>query len=224
MGDTEGPRNRKERRAAARDGKKKGDILTAADVPLAQPDRSGPKGKTLFEIADEKRAEMAKKHPELFKNHAQDDELAERAARDFSDDPLGAFGEAILYSTTLTMLHFTLDVLVYNQYRQEIVWKDIFMKSGKVLPVLLVVVWLLHTETAMKLKTPRQLIFLATAIAAGCNMIYSGNREGYYAVMKRAPPIGTIWVWAVLELQLPYAVGSVVVVLGYLWWNGFTAF
>lgn len=231
MDDSPQPRNRKERRAAAREDAKKGKEGTHlnqkhAEIPMAQPDRSGPKGKTLYEIAAERQAQL---QAEGFYEKEEERLKKQKAAGygggdEFSDEPLGAFGEAVLYSVALTMLHFSLDVLVYNQYRQEIEWGEIWRRCGQVLPALFVVVYSMHVELAKRLGILRQLLFLGCAVTAGVYMVWSGNKKGYYAVMKRAPPIGTIWVWSVIEMDLPYALASLVAVIGYMWWNGFGAF
>ncbi|KAJ9656561.1 hypothetical protein H2201_008494 [Coniosporium apollinis] len=223
MADNNQPQNRKQRRAVAKDTMKKTPQLDQSDMDfkLKQPDRSGPKGKTLYELAEERRELLAKGQPFEKTEHpakAQDGDFM------FNDDPLGPGGEAILYASSLSMLHFTLDVLVYNQYRQEIIWSEIFRRVATVFPVLILVVYMLHSQTASRFPLLKQLLFFGTSVAAGCYMIFSGNTRGYFAVMKRAPPVGTLWVWSVIEMQLPYAVASVVAVLGYLWWNGFKAF
>jgi hypothetical protein len=39
--------------------------------------------------------------------------------------------------------------------------------------------------------------------------------------MKAAPPIGTLWIWSVVETSLPYAALNALAVLGFVWYNGF---
>ena len=68
----------------------------------------------------------------------------------------------------------------------------------------------------------RQALFLAASVAAGCRMIYVTNSAGYMAVMKQAPPLGCLWLWAVVELDLPWAALSLAVAGGFLWLGGFT--
>ena len=214
--------NRAQRRAAAR----KDD---AADIQMSQPDRSGPKGKTLMELAEERRELLSKGQPFSKQNSTTNTSQNAGKPEDdsvffFNSDPLGAVGEAILYSVTLCMLHFTLDVLVYNQYRQDIVWSEIVSRLGRMAPALFAIIYLLHTRTAMQFGVVRQLFFLAAGVAAGCHIVYAGNHFSYFAVMKRAPPIGTLWVWSVVEMQLPYAVLSLLAVAGYMWWEGLWMF
>ncbi|QGA18163.1 hypothetical protein EYB26_005844 [Talaromyces marneffei] len=49
------------------------------------------------------------------------------------------------------------------------------------------------------------LFFLPLAIVLGGSLVQTTNQAGYYAVMKRAPSIGTMWVWCVLEISSPLA-------------------
>ena len=55
----------------------------------------------------------------------------------------------------------------------------------------------------------RQTIFLLAGTSAGCYLIHITNRYNYLAVMKQAPPLGCIWIWSVIELNLPLALLSV---------------
>ncbi|KAK4998372.1 hypothetical protein LTR66_002384 [Elasticomyces elasticus] len=223
MEDSQGPRNRKERRAAAHNaGRKTGPREeTAADIPMAQPDRSGPKAKTLYELAAERQALLEKGQP--FKKTSDADGVRGEASA-ASEDPLGPFGDAVFFTLSLSMLHFTLDVLVYHQYRQDIAWDEIFARTTTVLPILFFLIYMLHTETASKLPVVKQLFFLSIAVTAGCYMVFAGNTYDYFAVMKRAPPVGTLWIWSVIEMRLPYAVASLVAVGGFMWTKGFTVF
>ncbi|PKY03566.1 hypothetical protein P168DRAFT_165640 [Aspergillus campestris IBT 28561] len=64
--------------------------------------------------------------------------------------------------------------------------------------------------------TWRTVVFLPVAIALGVKLMTITNEDPYYAVMKRAPAIGTIWVWCILEMP----VGATVLgALGPLVWG-----
>lgn len=196
---------------------------------MAQPDRSGPKVQTLLELAESKRQEMMAKHPEAFglddAQNAGEEKLHKNGDWEFmSSEPLGPFGDALVYTVSFAMLHFTLDVLVYSQYRQEIVFAEIFSHLIGVVPALFFSIYILHTPTAMKLKWVRQALFWTLATGAGCWLIKAGNKDGYYAVMSRAPPLGTVWVWCVIEMELMFDLVHVGVVGAYTYVNGFTTF
>jgi hypothetical protein len=195
------------------------------EVPLTLPDYdSRPTGKTLLDLADERRAQLAGGTPFPKPSSTTVDAKTEGEAADEDDGPLPALANALLYCVSLSMLHLTLDVIVLTQYAQEVVWSEVFGRLARLTPALLCLLWAFHTATAKRLWVARQVFFLGLAVVAGCYLLYAGNEHGYYFVMRRAPPLGTLWVWSVVEMDLGFAVGHLAVVGGYAWWKGYGAF
>ena len=114
-----------------------------SNLKLKQPDRSGPSEKTLLQLAEERGLfDQAKKReveieektapvpiPRPPKNEEGDDDeeagLPPTVERAF---------ETVLWSVSLAMLHFTLDVLVQHQYSVDsIVWPKVWMRFGQAL-------------------------------------------------------------------------------------------
>lgn len=223
--------NRKERRAkeSAESAKGTGNAFQASNeldddavnFLLKHPDRSGPKGKTLFELAEERQKELDKLKPGGGRRNAS--RPAGAPAAD-ADAAIGPIGDAILYSSSMAALHTTLDVIVYTQYREEVVWGEIFTRVGTALPVFMLLVYLTHVDLAYRWPVLRDISFFAGSVVAGCYLVFSGNKHGYFNVMKAAPPVGTLWIWSVIEMSLPYAALSAAAVLGYLYYNGFDYF
>jgi hypothetical protein len=230
--------NRKERRAAEKSSGKKGPNSTATGFQLEpsteldedgvkyilqQPDYdSKPIGKTLFELAEERQRELNKGKPRKWDLDSGNTPPGERPFND--EEPIGPFGDAILYSVSLATLHLTFDVIVYSQYREEVIWPEIFQRAGVSLPIFFMLVYLLHVDFSKRFPILRNIFFFLVSVVAGCYMVYSGNVHGYFYVMKTAPPIGSLWVWSVVEMDVAYAAGSCAIVATYLWWNGFDAF
>jgi hypothetical protein len=221
--------NRKERRAqeSKSKGKATGSTFqatdqlddTAVDYLLKHPDRSGPKGKTLFELAEERQKELDKAA-----GRVRVEDVSSSTSAEDEDAAIGPLGDALLYSTSMGALHFTLDVIVYSQYREDIVWSEILKRAGTAMPVFILLVYLTHVNLAYRLPLLRDLAFCIGSIVAGCFLVYSGNKHGYFNVMKAAPPVGTLWIWSVVEMSLPYAALNAAAVLGYVWYNGFDYF
>lgn len=201
-------------------------------VKLRQPDRSGPTEQTLLQFADEQ---------QLFKKAARRErQLAGDGNEDDDDDDEegqmspGAerFLEALLYTATLATLHVTFDVLVMNQYGTEIKWDRVIQNAGRAFLAFFILFYVLHPSTPhatlvpglpQRLQRPlRQLLFFAMSCAAGCALVYTTNARGYMYNMKRAPPLGCIWLWAVVELDLLWAVSSLAVTGVYMWTNGYS--
>ena len=53
---------------------------------------------------------------------------------DHDTEVMTIFEQSIFLAGTLTMLHFTVDVLVHHQYRQEVVWRDIIRRTAMNFP------------------------------------------------------------------------------------------
>ncbi|KAI9768191.1 MAG: hypothetical protein M1840_005021 [Geoglossum simile] len=185
---------------------------------LKQPDRSGPKGKTLLEIAEEREKNLFKLADERRAELAQG--TAPAGAADL-DEPIGRFGEAVVYTVTMAMLHFTLDVLVYNQYGEKINWATIFSRTAQSIPVILALVYALHRQAD---RVIAQAFFFALSTLSGCYLIHATNAWAYLAVMKRASPLGTLWVWSVIELRPSLALLSLCLAGAFLRWGNYSVF
>ncbi|KAJ1337414.1 hypothetical protein MN608_00266 [Microdochium nivale] len=213
---------------------RKGKKATSSNYKLALPDTSGPTEKTLLDLAQER---------DLF---AQADKRQAKLARgtddsdgDDSDDEdsqlpnsVDRFMEALLWSISLTMLHFSLDVLVHQQYALEFSWPDIIMRSVKVVFVFLFFFYVLHPHASAPNWVPflprrfqeplRQAVFLVASVGASCYLIHITNEYGYLFILKRSPPLGCIWVWSIIELDLAVAVASLASTGAFFWQGGYS--
>ncbi|RWA10647.1 hypothetical protein EKO27_g4454 [Xylaria grammica] len=213
---------RKERRAAA-------DIK----IKLARPDRSAPSDKTLLDIAQEHHLfEQADQHPANRRNrnnggeggsHDDDGELSPTADRIL---------ETLLWTVSLAMLHFTLDVLVQHQYAMEISWPQITTRALVALVVFYAFFYVLHPHASSPILLPglpprfqeplRQAIFFVASTVSGCYLIDISTNHGYLYIMKRSPPLGCLWVWSVIELNLPMGILSLAIAGGFFYQGGYS--
>lgn len=71
----------------------------------------------------------------------------------------------------------------------------------------------------------KTLVFLPLAVFLGVKLMTITNNAPYYAVMKRAPAIGTLWVWCILEVPLGASVLGALGPLGWgVWYKGYGIF
>lgn len=92
-------------------------------IPLKLADRSGPdpSTQTLLDIAESRG---------LLK-----DENTRPAGIGEDGQPLiGRVGESMFWSISLTMLHFTLDVLVAHQYALDMQWSELVTRALQAFP------------------------------------------------------------------------------------------
>lgn len=214
--------NRKERRAKARSKKE--------TVPLHQPSREPPKSKTLVEIAAERQllnTSSQSQAPSVITTKINPDGTLSTTDSDVDSSALAEtpYLDVALYTTTLTVLHFTLTVLVHHQYASSPPsLSSIFYSSTVASPtpaLLLVLVALLHPRSSQLVT---QLLFAALSLAAGVWLVYASNEDPYMAVMKKAPPLGTLWVWAIVEMNWEWALGCLGIVAAWGWFNGYSIF
>ena len=223
---TDTPRNRKERRAQARSS----GTPTAKDIPLAQPHRSSTGQKTLLEIAAERQllAGSSKENTSVVTTSinpdgslSQIDESAASAAEG-DEDISTPYLDVFLYTSTLTILHFTLTLLTHHQYDSEppkLI--PLFLSSTVYSPtplILSLLVWILHPRASSPFV---QMSFAVLSIACGAWLVRATNDEPYMAVMRKAPALGTLWVWAVVESKWEVAAAGLGIVGSWSWWNGY---
>jgi len=230
---------------------------TASAIPLSTPDyraHTNIQTKTLYEIAAERqvrlepRAAAFPKSPRTaeevkYVKITPDGTVQETTAAGGikpAEEKAGyvsPFLDTLFLASSLSALHFTLDVLTVHQYAQELRFPPILINTLFVaFPTLTFAIHLLNGHLFPQafhsfprhvlngFKMLQQLIFLLTANVAGCYLIYVTNDKGYYAVMKQAPSIGTIWVWCIIELGLAGALTGVVGPALYAWYNGYGIF
>lgn len=227
------PRNRKERRAQAH--RKSSPDISTVPIVLSQPSRAPPSHKTLLETAAEREllnSNTQAKHLNDFPSIVTtvinpDGSLSDplETASTSAGPVRTPYLDIALYTLNLTLLHFTLTLLVHHQYATERPSVKGLILSSTVFSfapwLILLLVFLLHPRSS---DLPIQLLFAVMSIAAGCWLVYATNDEPYMAVMRKAPALGTLWVWAIVEMKWEWGVGCLGVVGGLGWWKGYSIF
>lgn len=237
--------NRKQKRAQNKTSTKSD---SEVDVPLALPPENGQReAKTLYEIAAERQAALTPDAQGFDKAPNRDNVInvaigpnGEIRPLDGSTLPvqttedIDPWLDTLLLASSLSALHFTLEALTVHQYADELRWKAIFWHTIlQAFPILILLVHFAHGHiVSLKLGrrgTPiisvmKQIVFVGIANVAGCYLVYLTNDKGYMAVMKNAPSIGTVWVWAVIELGLAGALAGVAGPSLYAWYYGYGIF
>lgn len=73
--------------------------------------------------------------------------------------------------------------------------------------------------------TLRTIVLLPIAALLGAHLITVTNGEPYYAVMKKAPAYGTMWIWCILEMSFgPALIGALGPLIWGVYWMGYGIF
>ncbi|KAF3313646.1 hypothetical protein TWF173_005718 [Orbilia oligospora] len=188
--------------ALSKDQKKDGKITYESfNIPSGLPDRSGPKNEFL-------------KDKEQNKGDDKDDD-------DDEDAEIGDLGQAFFLAVPLTLLLLALYILVQKQYLEETDHWESIGRTVKSFPVIWFIIYLTHPR---KTLVAMQVVFIAIAVGAGCWMIYNVNNNGYYAVMKMVPPLGTLLVYSMIEMDITPSVSTLALIGIYCWYNDLVIF
>ena len=208
------------RKAASSDG------YQAESVPLSQPSRSRPERKTLLDIASERELlspSSSTSSPSVTTTTLNPDGT-------FTDPPSSSesaadYMDIALYSISLILLHLTLTLLIENQYSaspstlSSLPSKIYTITITSPQPyVLLLLVAGLHPRAS---AAATQLFFAAMSVGCGSWLVHTTNQDPYLAVMEKAPSLGTLWVWSVVELRSELGVLTVLLVGVWGWLKGY---
>ncbi|CUS06861.1 unnamed protein product [Tuber aestivum] len=181
--------------------------ITYTEIPLKTPTRHAPSGKTLVDIIDTHRPRDPSGAPIPSSTPAEEEEI------------FGPGMQAFCLTVPFCMLLGTFDYLVHLQYRQEVDLRGIIWRVIKASPAIFSINYAFHSRRNW---LSVQLLLLTISVLAGCWLVRAVNRTGYYAVMKRAPQVGTLWIWAAVEMNLVPVLGSCLLVGGYSWYFGYS--
>lgn len=65
-----------------------------------------------------------------------------------------------------------------------------------------------------------QALFAGLCVATGSSLIHATSAESYRGIIQQAPPLGVLWVWSVVRMDLAWALPSLLAVGGIVWARG----
>ncbi|KAJ7276290.1 hypothetical protein B0H12DRAFT_1199092 [Mycena haematopus] len=137
-----------------------------------------------------------------------------------SDDAGSSLGEEIFSASLLiipcTSLLLLMQILIYNQYGQQVNLKTIVDRLVEGVPILSIFIF----YTSRHKRNPRvQLLLFLLGSVAGSRMLFLIKRGGYLVNIRQCPPLVTLWVYVVIQLDLGLAVLNLVMVGAFCWWK-----
>jgi hypothetical protein len=179
---------------------------------------------------------------------SSDDDVSEPEINNSNNKPLPPLLDTVLLTLPLTTLHFTLAFLAAHQYAEKTDFRALLQESLTVtFPLLTFLIHLVHGHI-FTIRIPlvlrrqdktsndsvglvrrfifppslRTVAFLPVATVLGAHLIAITNGDPYYAVMKKAPAVGTLWIWCILEMSVGAAVlGALGPLVWGVWWMGY---
>ncbi|PLW06340.1 hypothetical protein PCANC_26452 [Puccinia coronata f. sp. avenae] len=122
--------------------------------------------------------------------------------------------DTFLWSVPFTTVFVCLDVAIHAQYGQPMTVRSELGRVANVYPsAVFVVHYTLHYGEQLLAK----LLLFGLSAVGGSYMVYIMNRLSYLLVMRRVPPLGALWIFAVVRMQLSHALFSLLLVALWAW-------
>ncbi|PWZ00485.1 hypothetical protein BCV70DRAFT_216671 [Testicularia cyperi] len=184
-------------------------------------------------LAKQQQREAAKKHPggvELGSDDSEDeygapsdidyneeDDTADRLLREQEANEMSQGVESVLDLLIWTMpfgfMYTLLDVLVRQQYGETVGFFDQGKRLVGAIPLLALFIY--YNLTSRR-KVLLQVILFSISVVCGCSLIYIVNKSPYDVVVQRVAPLGTLWIFAVVRLDLLPACVGLAIVAGFV--------
>ncbi|KAF8268240.1 hypothetical protein EI94DRAFT_1800621 [Lactarius quietus] len=129
--------------------------------------------------------------------------------------------EEVFAATTLlipmSFLLLMMYILIHFQYGQKPSWDVITNRMLSRVPIL--AIFIFYTNR-YKHKRWAQAGLFVLSVVSGTRMIYQVNYSNWLLNMQQCPPIGTIWVYTILQLDLGPSALALSTVGVWVWWTG----
>ncbi|TFL05684.1 hypothetical protein BDV98DRAFT_229973 [Pterulicium gracile] len=124
---------------------------------------------------------------------------------------------AALLVIPFSSMFLLMEILIHQQYAKEVTVKSLAERLGPAIPILAVFIFYTNRH---KNAWPTQLLLFVLANIGGPRLIWLFNRASYVLIMMQAPPLATLWVYAIVQLTLGRAILNLVIVGVWMKWAG----
>ncbi|KAK0206498.1 hypothetical protein DFS33DRAFT_1255526 [Desarmillaria ectypa] len=125
--------------------------------------------------------------------------------------------DAVVLIIPFTFLLVLMEILIHQQYGRVATLEILTEKLISGVPILSVFIFY---TTRYKSHRAMQLAFFVIANIVGPRMVYLLSRGSWLVNMKQCPPLATIWVYTIFQLNLGPAVVNLAIVVAFVWWKG----
>ncbi|KAF9482480.1 hypothetical protein BDN70DRAFT_875041 [Pholiota conissans] len=189
-------------------------------IPLAPPSATATRSthaKPLVEISEDEQWRLINQSG-ILKTSALKSEIAGQQEEELSlsDEIFNAVLLIIPFSAILLLM----EVLIRHQYSKEASLEVITERMVSGVPILsLFIFYILHPALRYKQSRRMQALLAVLSITVGSRMLYLLDNASFLVNMKQCPPLATVWIYTIMQLDLELAVGSLICVGGFVWWK-----
>ncbi|KAF9452471.1 hypothetical protein P691DRAFT_804605 [Macrolepiota fuliginosa MF-IS2] len=200
--------------------RRKGKKDTSDDVPLVKPSDSSQKEhpKPLVDISEDEQWRLINESGVLRNIPRLNQTTPDSVDSEDPDNP--TFGEEIFntitYLVPFSFLLILMEILIHYQYKEKATLNNLLDRMISGVPIMSILIFY-----TLRYKSYRvvQILLFAISILAGCRLIYQINNANWLTNMQQAPPLATIWIYAVFMADLGPAVLALLTIGSFVWWK-----
>ncbi|KIY73675.1 hypothetical protein CYLTODRAFT_416706 [Cylindrobasidium torrendii FP15055 ss-10] len=121
--------------------------------------------------------------------------------------------DAVLYIVPFSFCLLLMEILVHRQYGREASVSDLMDRMIPGVPILSIFIF--YTKRYKNHRKMQFALFIMGSLAA-CRMMNLLALSGFKKIMKQAPPLATLWIYTIVQLELGPAVLNLAVVAIYV--------
>jgi hypothetical protein len=139
-------------------------------------------------------------------------------AEETEDTPLAEeiFNSVILI-IPFSFLLLMFEILIPHQYGKHPTFRDLVDRMVSGVPILSVFIF---CTTRYKQTRKMQFMLFVLSIIVGTRMIWLINHSSWLINMQQCPPLATVWVYTIVQLELSPSVVALAIVGGWMKWKG----
>ncbi|KAH6914991.1 hypothetical protein BKA70DRAFT_1557333 [Coprinopsis sp. MPI-PUGE-AT-0042] len=123
---------------------------------------------------------------------------------------------AVIYIIPTSFLLLMMEILVHQQYQQATSIPVIVERMVSGIPIISLFVFY---TLRYKSYRPLQAVLFWVSVLSSSRLIYQFNNASFLVNMQQAPPLATLWIFAVVMLDLGPAVLSLLAAGWFIWWK-----
>ncbi|KAG2135918.1 uncharacterized protein EDB93DRAFT_796751 [Suillus bovinus] len=124
---------------------------------------------------------------------------------------------AVVFIMPLTFFLIMMDILIHQQYARQPTASEIAGRLLTNFPILSIFVFY---TTRHKANPRTQLALFILSLGVGPRMIWLINRGSWLVNMRQCPQFASIWLYTIVQLNLNWAILSLVMTGVWVWFTG----
>ncbi|KAG7097053.1 hypothetical protein E1B28_004444 [Marasmius oreades] len=124
--------------------------------------------------------------------------------------------DATLYIIPFSTLLLVMDVIIHNQYGEYPPLKEFAGRMASGVPILGLFVF--YTKRHQDNRRTKFLMFLLS-VCVGPRLLYILARSSFTVNIRQAPPLITLWIYTIVQLDLGPAFLNLVICGLFVWWK-----